>query len=129
MHRSSNKQRPDSRVAGSVAYRCFVLLLILAFSTPAILHAGQGGHADVATQAHGGDAMHSDAGSGESCCPDHDGHAHGLSCSTTIACSPCVPARVSDVAPSEALAAIGVALPAPHSGSGLFLPFRPPRLS
>jgi hypothetical protein len=106
-----------------------VLLLILAFSTPAMLHAGHGGHADFAVQFHDADAMQADAGTGESCCTDHDGHAHGPNCSTTIACSPCVPASASDVAPSPALAAIGVALTAHHSGSGPFLPFRPPRLS
>jgi len=105
-----------------------VLLLILAFSTPAMLHAGQGGHADFAVQSRDRDAMQADAG-GESCCADHDGHAHGLNCSTTIACSPCVPASASDVAPSPGPAAIGAALLAPHSGSGPFLPFRPPRLS
>jgi hypothetical protein len=105
-----------------------VLLLILAFSTPAMLHAAQGGHADFAVQARDRDAMQADAG-GESCCADHDGLAHGLSCSATIVCSACVPASASDVAPSPGPAAIGAALPAPHSDSGLFLPFRPPRLA
>lgn len=116
-------QRPGPRGARSRAYRCFVLLLILALSTPAMVHAGQGGHADVAAQPDDAEAMQHDAGGG------HDDHAHEVDCNGSIACSPCVPASVSDAAPLPRPGAIGTALPAPHARIGPYLLFRPPRLS
>ena len=115
--------RPET----SSACRWLVLLLILAFSLPMPGHAGPTDHGvSDATHCHDANALRPDV-PGDACDPAHDGAAHGNTCCMGPACASCVPAAAGDIPIASGGEASGASPSAPHSGSVLYLPFRPPR--
>ena len=119
---------PSLRTSGLL--RFLLLLLVLALSTSGLVHASMADHAASAASLSHEIACASEDAGGEPCCPEHNGQAHGTTCSMAGGCSFCVPLLpgLALITPldTESLAARSEDV---HLSRAPTTQFRPPKLS
>jgi hypothetical protein len=129
MHMVRSQGRTDRRFRRTGLWRWLVLLLVLAFAASGLSHVAGSGHAAAAaTHAHDLASGSQDPAGGDPCCHEDDGQSHGMLCSTTTACSLCVPVVSAGGFPQAG--AVRAEIEPTGDRSGRIQPpqFRPPKL-
>lgn len=124
------RQRGKARsLRTSGLWRCLVLLLVLALSTPGVVHAAMGDHAaSAASLSH--IASVDQGATGEPHCAGDSDETHGAACCTASVCSFCVPLTSSTLLIKAVAAEVVAALlDDVHIGRAPSPGFRPPSLS
>jgi hypothetical protein len=119
---------PSLRTSG--LWRCLLLLLVLAISTPGLAHVQMGEHAaSAASFSHEIPSVSPDADR-EPCCPEHDGQLHSTACSMAGGCSFCVPLlpAVTLITPLDT-ESLAIQSEDVHLSRAPTTQFRPPKLS